>query len=141
MWGNGPNWDITLLDTTLWTKKRTSKSYESHGHVGSFVGTAKLWTAASEVPGKIQRTYIEKNHFTLSVATSMKFIATCICIGQPVLVITRYVSIDKSESSCARQYSLGNVAWALGYPALVTDIMFIMSAGLLDICRRRISSK
>ncbi|KAJ7580317.1 hypothetical protein C8J56DRAFT_896327 [Mycena floridula] len=115
----------------------------------------KLWTAASEVPGKIQRTYIEKNHFTLSVATSMRFIAACICIGQPVLVITRYVSIDKSESSCAsrlhylvtmlfssvRHYSLGNVAWALGYPALVTDIMFIMSAGLLDICRRRISSK
>ncbi|KAJ7576194.1 hypothetical protein C8J56DRAFT_1062315 [Mycena floridula] len=31
----------------------------------------------------------------------MKFIAACICIGQPVLVITRYVSIDKSESSCA----------------------------------------
>ncbi|KAJ7575639.1 hypothetical protein C8J56DRAFT_900943 [Mycena floridula] len=73
---------VSCLPPALWMKKRTSKSYESHGHVGSFVGTAKLWTAASdsEVPGKIQRTYIEKNHFTLSVATSTKFIAACICI-------------------------------------------------------------
>ncbi|KAJ7579842.1 hypothetical protein C8J56DRAFT_897115 [Mycena floridula] len=89
---------------------------------------SSLMDEEKNIKGKIQKTYIEKNHFTLSVATSMRFIAACICIGQPVIVITRY-------------YSLGNVAWALGYPALVTDIMFIMSAGLLDICRRRISSK